>query len=131
MTGPTGSSCNRLPLFALSVVLITACVGSVAGSQPSTPIPTRSDLPASGDDVVLIRIAPFPEGPLFEIEKAEPDTGEYFDLLPDQLPEPLEQPSDCVVGAVVSLQLGGGGWVDYGPCLRPEGIEAIRRAVYP
>ena len=51
-------------------------------------------------------------------------------LLPDPLPEPVDQSSDCVSGYMVSVRLwtraGYAGEVSYGPCRRPASIEPVR-----
>lgn len=110
----------------MAIATVTGCWDSVARPQPSTPIPTAADLPASADDVSRIPIAPFPEGPVIEFDQNDLSARPYFEMLPESLPVPSEQPPDCNIGSVVILELGSGGRVDYGPCVRPASIEKIR-----
>jgi hypothetical protein len=129
-----------LPFTLLALVVVGCSTAASDGeavdvsSSPSAsivpmsaPIPTAADLPARADDVILIRIAAFPEGPVLEVTRTD-DAGDLFALLPDQLPVPLEQPPDCTFGNVTSMELQDGGRVDYGPCRRPDAIDALREA---
>lgn len=101
--------------------------GGQATSVPPVSVPT-ADLPGNAGDVVLIRIAAFPEGPVLEVNRTDVGAEHVFDLLPDQLPAPLDQPTDCAFGNITSLELRDGDRVDYGPCLRPDTIDALREA---
>src|SRR5215211_4306862 len=50
-------------------------------------------------------------------------------LLPDPLPEPVDQGKGCVSGDLVSVQVvstAGFAEISYGPCRRPEAIEPVR-----
>lgn len=51
-------------------------------------------------------------------------------LLPETLPEPVDQGGDCYQGQVVSVRFstkeGYTGEVDYGPCRWPASIEPVR-----
>jgi hypothetical protein len=87
-----------LTLLALVVVgCSTAASGRDAVDAPSTPsdstvplsmpIPMAADLPAGADDVALIRIAAFPEGPILEVARTD-DAADLFALVPDPLPAP-------------------------------------------
>jgi hypothetical protein len=116
-----------LVLLSLGIV---GCQRLGGSPETSAPLPTGADLPATADEVVLIRIAAFPEGPVIEFDRTDPEAGRLFALLPDQLPEPSEQPPGCAFGGVVTLQLDDGGQVDYGPCIRPAEIETIRQEAF-
>jgi len=51
-------------------------------------------------------------------------------LLPDRLPEPVDQGSDCASGLMVSVRLATKeeltGEVNYGPCCWPKQVEPVR-----
>jgi len=61
----------------------------------------------------------------------DPEWGKVVRLLPDRLPEPLDQGSKCRSGFMVSVRVAAGGEssvgeVGYGPCRWPQEIEPVR-----
>ena len=118
----TGSSLSAAPGSRDQAASVTSVPASV-------PIPTGADLPAGADEVILVRVAAFPEGPVLEADRTDDDAAQVFELLPDELPVPLDQPADCTMGSVTTLELRDGGRVDYGPCRWPDTIDALRGAL--
>jgi hypothetical protein len=84
--------------------------------------------PPAASHVVTIRSVPYPEGPVLPAvtrgSGAEADA--VFAHLPDSLPKPLPQGRNCQFGNMTSLSLDNGEVIDYGPCRRPESIDALR-----
>jgi len=115
-SGEPGSRSPAVPATAPATVPVSA------------PLSTGADLPADAADVILIRVAAFPEGPIIEAGRTDPGMTRVFDLLPDDLPAPLDQPAGCSLGSVTTLELNDGGRVDYGPCRWPETIDVLRNA---
>jgi hypothetical protein len=62
----------------------------------------------------------------FAVYETDPDWGKVSRLLPERLPEPLDQGSECRAGHIVSVRMSSGGDVDYGPCRWPEEIIPVR-----
>ena len=108
------------------MTLLGAC--GPAGSPPTASRATAppASITAHAIDVVAVRTAADPGGPLLESSRGDPKAEPVFNLLPDRLPPPLVQPPDCRFGNMITLFLKDGESIDYGPCLRPAAIEAIR-----
>jgi len=107
------------------VVLAAGCGGS---SVPEgTPLSVRLEVVDPAYFAVPgIRVAQ----PLMVHMNGYAEWARVSRLLPDPLPEPVDQGSDCVSGHMVSVRLwtraGYAGEVSYGPCRRPASIEPVR-----
>jgi len=113
---------------AVLALLVASIAGGCGGAKPS---------------VVSVAAYPWPEvrGPLLLIGRAHDDgallpLAVTADVVPKQLPDPLEQPKtprlarDCPQGgAVVEIATSDGRTVRYGPCRRPDSIERLRLAM--
>lgn len=127
---------------AVPVVVLTAAA-CTSPSTPTTPPTTSPTAPstsaaisppvsvhATAGRVVAVEVAPFPEGPVGEARRGDPDSSSVFALLPSTLPDTLAQPADCTIGVTVILTLDDGTHIPYGPCTRPAAIEVIRCALH-
>jgi hypothetical protein len=115
-----------LPAALLLIGIVAGCGGS---SVPEgDPFAVRLDvLPGFFGSAQGVR-AP---QPLTVSMIGDVEWGRVSRLLPDPLPEPLDQGRGCASGHMVSVQLvtrdGFAGEISYGPCRRPEEIEPVRR----
>lgn len=108
----------------LLLVMLFGCTPEM--SRLSAPFPQAVSFTASAEDVVTIRTAAFPEGPVKQWDRGGVGAEEIFALLPTTLPAQLPQPPDCEMGNVTTLILTDGRQVGYGPCDRPASIDAVR-----
>lgn len=107
----------RGALLTVVVVVSCVCMSACTGGSGGGAVHRAAD-------VVQIRTVPYPEGPAGEVSRQ--DAAALFAALPDPLPVPLKQPTDCRTGNVTSLVLSDGETIDYGPCVRPAEIDALR-----
>lgn len=110
---------------ALLLALLT--VGCGGSSVPEgVPASVRLDVvQAPGHFAVPGAAFPHP----LELNETAAEWDRVTRLLPDPLPEPVDQGSGCVAGQVVSVRLtseSSTGEVSYGPCRWPEEIEPVR-----
>jgi hypothetical protein len=113
------------PAALLLVALTAGCGG---GSVPEgRPIAVRFDVvERPGPSAVPgVRIAQ----PL-TVHEIDREWDRVSRLLPEDLPEPVDQGSNCWSGHLLSVRLanrdGFAGEVSYGPCRWPEEIEPVR-----
>lgn len=116
------------PVALLLVALAAGCGGS---SVPEgRPIAVRIDVVerAGPSGVLGVRIAQ----PL-TVHEVDPNWGRISRLLPNDLPKPVDQGSDCFSGHLVTVRVASGdgfaGEVSYGPCRWPEEIKSVRLLV--
>ena len=112
---------RRAPAGLALVVAIGVAVALIA---------SRGDgwSPPAASHVVTIRTTPYPEGPTFaDVTRGSGAKADaVFAHLPRTLPKPLPQGRNCQFGNVTSLSLDNARVIDYGPCRRPESIDALR-----
>jgi hypothetical protein len=114
-------------IVGAALALAAGCGGS--GVPEGEPISVRIDVvqgPGIFGNAQGISIAQ----PL-KVDQSNAEWARVSRLLPDSLPEPVDQGSDCVSGGlIVSVRLATRaaitGEVDYGPCRWPEEIEPVR-----
>jgi hypothetical protein len=116
---------RALLVLAIVAVAVPVAAGAV-GAGPLSPAFHRPIPVAAGGGVVGVEIRPIPEGP--------PSKGVALDQLipyvPDPLPAPLFQ-WFCSTGGSLTVNLGDGTEVTYGPCFRPASINRLwARLVY-
>jgi hypothetical protein len=120
------SSMQRV-VALLAIAMLACSSGSsgnrVASEQHSSSSPVVAHAAA---DVVRVRTVPYPEGPPGEASRDDEGAAALFAELPDPLPAPLTQPLNCQAGNVTTLVFSNGETIDYGPCLRPPAIDALR-----
>jgi hypothetical protein len=112
----------RLPAALLLIALAAGCGGSLV--PEGDPFAVRLDVVPGFFGNPAVR-APQPLA-VSMIGSAEWER--VSRLLPDPLPEPVDQGS-CISGHLVSVQLAstaGFAEISYGPCRWPEAIEPVR-----
>jgi hypothetical protein len=118
-----------------AVVVLTALVAAllatgVAGLGPLTPIFYRPISISASGGVAEIGIQPIPEGPPGPVFARTPVSQKVRSLalieafIPDPLPAPLNQ-WFCRQGGDLTIVLGNGRQVTYGPCYRPASIDRL------
>jgi len=103
------------------VALVTGCGGS---SVPEgKPIAVRFEVidPGQFANAQGVRI-PQP----LTVHQTDTEWPRVSQLLPDQLPEPVDQGDECLSGFMVSVRASSGGEVDYGPCEWPKELKPVR-----
>ena len=110
---------TSISLAVVAVVVLAAAWIADRGAGWSPPATSH---------VVTIRTTPYPEGPQFPAvtRGSSSNADAIFAQLPDPLPKPLPQGRNCQFGNITSLSLDNGEVINYGPCRRPESIDALR-----
>ena len=113
---------------SLLVGIAAVCIGCSGGGHAHGATSTSTTaLSYRATDVIAVESIPIPEGPaLRRVRKGSPQWAGIAALLPPVLPAPLAQPQGCTYGNTTTLFLADGTPIDYGPCLRPPSIDAMR-----
>jgi hypothetical protein len=114
----------RASTALLIALLLAGCGGSAV--PEGTPISVRFEVVPSVGLVGPHGVVPQP----LTVDMTASEWRRVSRLLPDPLPEPVDQGSDCDSGHVVSVRLAAhdaiSGEVEYGPCRLPKAIEPVR-----
>jgi hypothetical protein len=115
---------KRTILVAIALICV-ACSSGHKATQSHTAGERSATYQAS--DVVAVRSTPYPEGPPSpRVSVGHSGWSQIAAALPRTLPAQLTQPKGCSAGNITTLTINGGKTIDYGPCLRPRSIDALR-----
>lgn len=112
----------RRGLLILAVVDAALVASGAAGIGPLTPVLYRPIPISANGGVVAVDLVPIPEGPM--MPGGGPPLALVKPFIPDPLPAPLNQ-WFCRVGGDLTIGLGNGTRVVYGPCHRPASIDRL------
>jgi len=114
-------------LLAGAVIVGIAWLGSSGVFNTSS----TAHLSAGYSDVASIHLQPVPEGPTSPMFVPHPTKVRdrllalVRQLVPDPLPEPLDQPRSCDHGGDLVIMLKDGREITYGPCDYPWQISQL------
>jgi len=117
-------------VVVLTVLVAALLATGAAGLGPLTPIFYRPISTSADGGVAEIGIQPIPEGPPGPVFARTPARQGVRSLalieayIPDPLPAPLNQ-WFCRQGGDLTVALGNGRQVIYGPCYRPASIDRL------
>jgi hypothetical protein len=111
---------RRLLVVVATVAGIAVIGGSAVGVGPFSPLIYRTTSISANGGLVAVAIRAVPEGPPLNavpLDQLKP-------YVPDPLPAPLFQWL-CSQGGDLTVTLGNGTTVIYGPCYRPAAINRL------
>jgi hypothetical protein len=121
---------SRILGGTLAACALVLAVLGVAGSGPLRPVFHRPISLSANGGIAKVEIRPIPEGPAPSAFERVPTTQHSQPIalielyVPDPLPAPLNQWL-CHLGGNLTVTLGNGKEVTYGPCHRPASIDHL------